>query len=181
MPQWTDKLHRLFEKAVFPFIRGNLEQMEEEERLAVIEACRAKHKAIPHQAMKPSNLGQQDPSMFHHTMVHYKGNLGSHFDPVWLGHIIIASSLEPADIVLVHPDKNVSQRLRLFAGDVYVLMGEARDEWAHEVQLWGESEQRSSIVTRYWRPGHAFQERKLDNIQNTYWKDLRGAGHGDLR
>lgn len=181
MPEWTKKLHELIQKSVFPFLREDLRKMEEEERAAIIEACRAKHKAIPHQVMKPTDLGDQDPSMFHHTMVHYRGNLGSHFDPVWLGHIIIASSLEPADIVMVHPVRNISQRLRLFAGDVYVLMGEARDEWAHEVQLWGESEQRSSVVSRYWRPGHAFQERKFDNIQNTYWKDLRGAGHGDLR
>jgi len=71
--------------------------------------------------------------------------------------------------------------MRLFAGDVYVLMGEARDVWAHEVQLWGQQEQRSSIVTRYWRPGHDFQERKWDNMTQTFWRDLRGAGHGDLK
>eukprot|EP00658_Telonema_sp_P-2_P050836 TRINITY_DN3886_c0_g1_i5.p1 TRINITY_DN3886_c0_g1~~TRINITY_DN3886_c0_g1_i5.p1 ORF type:complete len:530 (+),score=90.75 TRINITY_DN3886_c0_g1_i5:232-1821(+) len=180
MPDWTTKLHNLIQQAVFPFLRDDLRKMEEEERQAVINACRAKHKAIPPHVMKPS-VSEDDPSLFHHTMVHYKGNLGSHFDPVWLGHIIIASSLEPADIVMVHPVRNVSQRLRLFSGDVYVLMGEARDDWAHEVQLWGQSEQRSSIVTRYWRPGHAFQERKFDSIENSYWKDLRGAGHGDLR
>jgi len=82
---------------------------------------------------------------------------------------------------MVNPARNISQRMRLFAGDVYVLMGEARDVWAHEVQLWGQQEQRSSIVTRYWRPGHDFQQRKWDNMTHTFWRDLRGAGHGDLK
>lgn len=179
-PEWSKKLEDLFERAIFPYLQKELQEMEETERAAVIAACRTKIKSIPNDVMHPPD-SRKDPELFHHTMVHYRGNLGSHFDPAWLGHIIIASSLEPADIVMVNPARNISQRMRLFAGDVYVLMGEARDVWAHEVQLWGQQEQRSSIVTRYWRPGHDFQERKWDNMTQTFWRDLRGAGHGDLK
>ena len=76
------------------------------------------------------------------------------------------------DLVVTNPDDGICVRIHLLPGDVYVLLGEARDKWVHEIQLIGGQERRTSVVSRYWRTGHEFKHCKWDKEKCTWWREL---------
>jgi len=170
MPSWTERLERVISEGVFPFVQPLIENMEDEEHAMEVEAQNKKCSSA--NAFVPPEKQASQMKLFHHVVVTFQANLDAHYDPPYLGHVIVSSSLDAADLVVTNPDDGICVRIHLLPGDVYVLCDEARDKWIHEIQLLSQQERRTSVVSRFWRSGHEFKQRKWDKGKCTWWGPL---------
>lgn len=184
LPQWAQTLEQVIRSCVFPYLQASLDLKEDKQLAASASAEYASKLSRGHEAATPQTetvgghalLGGGEPTLFHHMVVNYSANLEPHHDPAYLGHVIVSSSMDAADLVLTHPHGGAHDihRIHLAPGDIYVLMGDARYKWIHEIQL-TEQAVRTSVVSRYWLKGHEFKECKWDPRHHTWWRQINGA------
>jgi len=184
MPEWAETLEKVIRVSVFPYLQPMLDLREDQEAAQVKTSQYASKLKGGHNVQQPEHatigghpiLGGGEPALFHHMVVSYSANLEPHFDPPYLGHVIISSSLQPADLVLSNPQSGPSEthRIHLEPGDIYVLLGDARYKWIHEIQL-TDKNVRTSVVSRYWLKGHEFKEWKWNEREHSWWRDINGA------
>jgi len=121
MPTWSKRLENVIEGGVFPFVQPFLNKLEDEEHSAEVEAQNLKCSART--TFVPPEKQDSVPNLYHHVCVSFTANLDAHYDPPYLGHVIVSTSMDAADLVVTNPDDGVCVRVHLLPGDIYVLAG----------------------------------------------------------
>jgi len=170
MPTWTERLEKVIAEGVFPFVQPFLNELEDQEHAEEVEA--QNRKCSENKVFIRPEKKESEPNLYHHVVVSFTANLDAHYDPPYLGHVIVSTSMDAADLVVTNPDDGTCVRVHLLPGDIYILAGEARDHWVHEIQLLQGQQRRTSVVSRYWRSGHEFKQCKWDKERGTWWREL---------